>query len=1361
MEKRKNKLGIRKKLWIGINKGINKKISGEYKQKLGRIIAMVVILMMAAAIPAHKMINIKQECSYATPGDSAEKHPVATGTDGVWAYYTGKEHIENHKLGNAAHESEAEYDKSKVFNEPKLSNALTQFPQPVVLGVRRYYGVNKFTEPWPSSRGMGKTAINQENWWKNISVEIENSGISIGNEKTVKDQWAFDCSSYFSAVANGTHGAAYPEFSGSGNTEWIYNNYLNPALGKCELVVSGYAGCKNSRLPINADSFTNGTLRDGDVIMFSDKDINFPDRVTKHIAIICSGGFAYDNGTGNIKWIKFYNYMGWLRYGEFETSASAAPYWAVYRPSAYHEETWPTGLAIKKTDINGEIISEPATFEVKGENGFCSSVTTVGGYAWVGGLQSGNYTVTETDAPDGFLLNTKAVTVHLTAPVSYRFNGKDIGGVFNESEYKELNADVAAANISAIDHFTTAVYNGNEQRRSSVNFDVKALRENNPDLNGNNKYMIDHFLNYGKKEARRTLSWDEIFQNNEGAAYRGIIISDEKIAEHTGMIVLKKEAKGLGTPVSGARYEITRVSSENNNSENNTYGNNRSENDNPEKIEVVTDGSGFAMASGLKKGEYQVQEISAPKGFGLDENCYRVNVDPYRDDRFIIMKDGQYYYMDTIFNPVYYAGRYKDLCDIYGDGTGDESAAKLFQHFNSFGIKEGRCASSVFNLPQYYENYTDLRENYGKIYVDEKGSKYRIDENKQEGEGNNQKYYYHYARYGFLEKRWGNTPAGIWNEIKKATVNPAAICALAVKGVSDIKSEEPGIGGVEITKLRCSDKTPMQGVKFAVMKMENVNDAQIEDFNAKNVKTEKIKAEDTKAEEIKTENSQTEYNTQKDVKNKCDYTVIVTDENGYASTGNTKLHLGRYMIKEIMSSENAGMQMEDPVEFEITPENPVVMITSNGVQPISGLTGRAADTRNAVYNVEKPLISTKAVAINTASHIMAEAENQDIKDEIQYYHLKADTEYTVVETLKLVNKDGTVENYDAVKENPVKVTFRTTSEYLYSRYNVDGIVEANFSNVNGKMVPENSKLVVYSDLYLSNPSEIMNSDITTNKISGKSSETDAVSVIDKTFFDTVINANKETDKNLNTCSEKENFPIRHEDPDNDKQTIIIPHISTNAQDMKDGDKNVSPEEVSHIKDDVTYMNLIPGNTYYVKGKMVDLTGKNIKSDDGKIEKTVKFIAEKNNGTVCVEFDVTFTEDFQGKDVTLFEKLYTQNGIEIANHEVTGALSQTIHIGNKLPTKVAGATEEKIEDNENVTTEVKKYEKTTEKVQHEIENNNAEDGTEENTEDIKEDTEETKKYTPQTGDDVKTSVELAVIFSAIGITAAFWHKKNKE
>lgn len=80
-----------------------------------------------------------------------------------------------------------------------------------------------------------------------------------------------------------------------------------------------------------------------------------------------------------------------------------------------------------------------------------------------------------------------------------------------------------------------------------------------------------------------------------------------------------------------------------------------------------------------------------------------------------------------VFNPTYYANKYSDLKKAFGTNTND-----LFNHFCTYGMKEGRVACDSFDVKKYKEYYADLRAAFGN---------------------NLPAYYKHYVQFGHKEKR--------------------------------------------------------------------------------------------------------------------------------------------------------------------------------------------------------------------------------------------------------------------------------------------------------------------------------------------------------------------------------------------------------------------------------------------------------------------------------------------------------------------------------------------------------------------------------------------------------------------------------
>lgn len=1145
-----------------------------------------------------------------------------------------------------------------------LAGESTELQSPVMR--LRANGIRKnsstaFTVPWDSSQGMGYTSGNSESWWPGISSAIRSSGVTIGTRQesgSVKDPWGYDCSSYFCALANGSHGGQYPDFSGSGNTEWIYSNYLNPNLGKCTWVASGYAGTK-TEAPTGSGHFTSGILQDGDIILFYDASGK-----SKHIAIACSGGFAYDEGTGRIRWNNFYYYMGWLRYGNFSSSASVAPYWSAYRPvkpetppppSPPQEKTWLCGLAIKKVDMQGNVISDSATFSVTGPDGFNREVTTSGGYAYLGGLAEGNYQVQETVPPSGYCLNGTVHNVTLHKPASLVKDGTDVGGVFQEADYLKYNSDLAG--IALWTHFHAFIWNGSESRRSSSSFDIQAYRDINPDVAGSNQAVMLHYLNYGDKEGRRALTYDEIFRNGSDAAVQGVSVMDLP-RSYYGSIILKKQARDDASALPGASYEIKGLDPGVNDSID---------------YKLETDSLGMIYMTGLPCGNYSVQELAAPAGYNVDSTIFQVEVKASNENRFLLLRDGDAYYMDAVFDPAYYASQNADVKESYGDGSSEESAKLLYEHFIAFGMKEGRDASINFHLPYYYQLYPDLQNKYGPIYMPDPASPYYDTEHKDEYSLNNEKYYLDYVREGQKLHRYGNVEDVVWDQMLKSISSGTTSYPKQTNGIALDDTRKKG--DIQLWKYAIDGNSPLEGVDFQISAIE----------------TEK--AGET-----------------------VDPITIRTDSNGYATTrkedGTSSLPTGKYKVQELRSDGNGDNQLEKEI---------LVSITEDG-QMVTAFDAEATGADQKIYNASKPGIKTKALVKETNSSTLSNIQANSICDEVTLSNLKSGSPYTLVESLKLVDGEGKISDYEYVDENPIQIKFTTNEKYQKSLYEQEHILEATFTGVDASKMPEGSKLVVYSALY----------------------------------YGDLENETKDPD------SDVQFYPILHRDPNLESQTLYLPSIHTSAYLNNEDEKSADAVEVTKVEDKVVYENLLLGNEYVLTAHLMKQEDESpVKVNGEELTVTKQFIAKEKTGQEVLTFDLK--EPLSPGKYTVYEYLYTKDGVEIAKHDDIHSDAQTVEVKKRPPV-------EKVSTEEVTTSREEKPEPITEGVSTSVPEVTTEEKTETSTQVTTQlttevtseaDESEGKEESPKTGDRIFLACLFLLYVSICGIVLLKIEKKKKK
>lgn len=159
----------------------------------------------------------------------------------------------------------------------------------------------------------------------------------------------------------------------------------------------------------------------------------------------------------------------------------------------------------------------------------------------------------------------------------------------------------------------------------------------------------------------------------------------------------------------------------------------------------------------------------------------------------------------------------------------------------------------------------------------------------------------------------------------------------------------------------------------------------------------------------------------------------------------------------------------------------------------------------------------------------------------------------------------------------------------------------------------------------------------------------------------------------------------HADIYDEGQTVKVepsPEIGTIASDAADGDHEVSADSSVRIEDQVFYAGLVPGDSYAIKGILMDKTTATPVTVDGRpIEGEVQFSPEKENGveTVAFEFDGTGLEE---TDIVIFETLY-RNGEAVFEHDDLDNVNQTVRMIEPAPEIGTTATDADDGDHEAV------------------------------------------------------------------------------
>ncbi|MGM0209184.1 hypothetical protein IGI96_003708 [Enterococcus sp. DIV0421] len=138
----------------------------------------------------------------------------------------------------------------------------------------------------------------------------------------------------------------------------------------------------------------------------------------------------------------------------------------------------------------------------------------------------------------------------------------------------------------------------------------------------------------------------------------------------------------------------------------------------------------------------------------------------------------------------------------------------------------------------------------------------------------------------------------------------------------------------------------------------------------------------------------------------------------------------------------------------------------------------------------------------------------------------------------------------------------------------------------------------------------------------------------------------------------------HKDIDDQGQTVRItnPAIGTKATDKETGLQVIDPLAVVTITDAVAYHDLIVGKTYTVNGILMDKAIEQpVLVDDKEITSTLTFVAETTDGTVNLDF-VLDARALRGKEVVVFEDLFRE-GVLLASHADITDEGQTVRVTN--------------------------------------------------------------------------------------------------
>lgn len=136
----------------------------------------------------------------------------------------------------------------------------------------------------------------------------------------------------------------------------------------------------------------------------------------------------------------------------------------------------------------------------------------------------------------------------------------------------------------------------------------------------------------------------------------------------------------------------------------------------------------------------------------------------------------------------------------------------------------------------------------------------------------------------------------------------------------------------------------------------------------------------------------------------------------------------------------------------------------------------------------------------------------------------------------------------------------------------------------------------------------------------------------------------------------------HADINDHDQSVYFPEIGTTARDKADGDKKLATEGTVTVVDTVSFTNLAPGESYIVKGVLMDKsTGKPLLVNGQEVYSEKEFTPETSDGSIEMEF--TFAADgLNGKELVVFESLFLKaTGELVAEHADLNDEDQTVSV----------------------------------------------------------------------------------------------------
>lgn len=328
---------------------------------------------------------------------------------------------------------------------------------------------------------------------------------------------------------------------------------------------------------------------------------------------------------------------------------------------------------------------------------------------------------------------------------------------------------------------------------------------------------------------------------------------------------------------------------------------------------------------------------------------------------------------------------------------------------------------------------------------------------------------------------------------------------------------------------------------------------------------------------------------------------VLKDASGKEVTGTTtfKPDKANGTVEVKFEFDAAGLAGKSVVAFEDIMKGKQLVATHSDI-----------NDENQTVRIVK--IGTTALDAENKTHTLTdsigETQKVSVVDTVAYTNLKVGQAYTVEGKLHIqkVDKDGKITDGGVVKDKDGK---EVTSTASFTPEKSDGTVDVKFEFEVAAGTLDGTTLVAFED--------VKNGD---------------------------------------------NIIATHADITDEAQSVHKLKVGTTLTGADKKGKDVQIGDKIDLIDTVAFENLVVGQEYVVKGKLVDASGKALKDKNGKeVVAESRFTPDKAIGTAEMKFTVDTSAMKDGDKIVAYEYVYTTDGKLVGHHEDLKDANQTVTV----------------------------------------------------------------------------------------------------